>query len=441
MSETLLLENALIVTGSNNGIVIPRGHLLIEGNRISKIEKGTYSGSADRKIDCNGCVVIPGLITAHTHLYGILLRGAALDIEPPTDFAQILQRVWWPVDLALSIDDAYASSLAASADMLRNGSTFFADTYSGPNSIESSLDAVARGAREVGMRGMLAFELTERRSEEEGERGLQEGVRFAKKVEGDPLISCMLSIHASFTVTDDIIAETVDNASKMQLPLTVHTSEGLVDLYHNLENYGERTVERLHRMGVLSDRTILAHCVHVNRRELELIQENNTSVAHNPMSNMLNAVGTSPVPEMLEMGITVGLGNDGWIYDPFENMRCAMTVHRLKSGNPSIIGPSEVFHMATLGGAKCYGLEDEIGSLEEGKLADIVILNGERIPTPLRQDTVIGHLVNSFGGRDVRDVLVNGEMVIENYKMAKIEDHKVSEVSMKSAEKLWARIE
>jgi 5-methylthioadenosine/S-adenosylhomocysteine deaminase len=369
-----------------------------------------------------------------------LLCGASLNIEPPTDFAQVLQRVWWPVDEALTVEDAYASALSASADMLRNGSTLCADTYSGPNSIEGSLEAIARGTREVGMRGVLAFEITERHNQEEAERGLREGIQFIKSLEQGGLISGMMSIHASFTVGDEIVIKTVKEAEKLNVPITVHTSEGLVDLYHNLEHSGERTVERLNRLGVLGPRTVLAHCVHVNDHEMDLIAESGASVAHNPMSNMLNAVGVSPIPSMLKRGITVGLGNDGWIYDPFENMRCALTIHRLASGNPSAIRPEQIFKMATLDGAKCYKMQARIGSLERGKLADIVILDGHAVPTPLTKESVIGHLLNTFSGSDVRDVFVEGVHSIEEGKLKLISQEHITEISQQSARNLWSRL-
>ncbi|MFX1485079.1 MAG: amidohydrolase family protein, partial [Promethearchaeota archaeon] len=375
MSDELLIKNGMIVTGDKRNTIIPEGYIRVNDGKISEIREGEPSYLADTVIDASGCVIIPGLITAHTHLYGILLRGASLNIKPPTDFAQVLQRVWWPVDEALTVEDAYASALSAGADMLRNGSTLFADTYSGPNSIEGSLQAIAKATREIGIRGILAFEMTERNDSEEANRGLQEGIKFIESCEREDLVSGMVSIHASFTVGDEIVRQAVEQAKLLDVPITVHTSEGLVDLYHNLETSGERTVERLDRLGLLGPRTVLGHCVHVNQHEIDLISKRRASVAHNPMSNMLNAVGVAPITAMLEKGITVGLGNDGWIFDPFENMHCALTVHRLASGNPSAIGPDEIFKMATIEGARCYGLENEIGSLEKRKLADIVILD------------------------------------------------------------------
>ena len=440
MSERTLIRGGLVVTGDEKGTVHTDGYVLFEGNRILEVGSGKPKESAGNVVDARGSLVIPGLVTAHTHLYGILLRGATLNIDPPSDFAQILQRVWWPLDEKLTLEDAKASALSASADMLRNGSTFFADTYSGPNSIKGSLDAIADGANQVGIRSMLAFEMTERDSPKDGQKGLTENVRFAKRASTENLTNLMVSVHASFTLSDELIQKAVEEARRLDVPVTIHTSEGLVDLYHNLERYGERTVERLSRLGVLAPRTVLAHCVHVDDIELDLIALHGASVAHNPMSNMLNAVGTAPVPEMLKKGIIVGLGNDGWIYDPFENMRCALTVHRLATGNPSVIGSNEVFRMATLEGAKCYGLENEIGSLEEGKLADIVVLDTSRLPTPLTPDSAVGHLVNTFGGRDVTSVFVDGVSVVKEGRLTLIDDEEVSRVSIESAESLWMKL-
>ncbi|MFO7836531.1 MAG: amidohydrolase family protein [Candidatus Thorarchaeota archaeon] len=440
MMGSLLIDNVLVVTCNSNNDIIEHGYVYVEDDKIEEIGTGSPSTTPSTHIDGSGCVLIPGLITAHTHLYGILLRGADLGIEPPTDFAQVLQRVWWPVDEALTLEDAHASALSASADMLKSGSTLFADTYSGPNSIDGSLQAIADATKSVGIRSILAFEMTERHNPEEARNGLEENIKFINEAKKEPLVSGMMSVHASFTVGDEIVKEAASTASKLDAPITVHTSEGKVDLYHNLERWGERTVERLDRLELLDSNAVLAHCVHVSENELELIMKRDAKVAHNPMSNMLNAVGTAPVPDMLDLGITVGLGNDGWIYDPFENMRCAMTVHRLASGNPSEIGPAEVFHMATIGGARCYGLEDQLGSIETGKLADLVLLDGTNVPTPLNGKSVMGHLVNTFTGRDVSDVVVNGDTVVENGMLTKVDEESVIQKSRQSAKKLWKRL-
>ena len=441
MSGSLLIKNGVIVREDEKQQVIDHGYVFISDGKIKEVGEGDPTRSADTVIDAAGCMVIPGIITAHTHLYGILLRGATLNIRPPQDFAQVLQRVWWPVDEALTVEDAYASALSAGAEMLLSGSTFYADTYSGPNSIEGSLEAIADATVKLGIRGVIAFEVTERHSADEAEAGLVEAEQFARsEYMKSELVSMMVSIHASFTVSDELIERSVELAKKLDVPLTIHTSEGLVDLYHNLERYGERTVERLDRLGALGPKTVLAHCVHVNETELDIMEQRGVAVAHNPMSNMLNAVGVAPVAEMLERGIRVGLGNDGWIFDPFENMRTALTIHRLASGNPSAMGPEQVLRMATIEGAKCYGVEQSLGSLEIGKQADITIVDGSRLPTPLTAETAVGHLLNSIGNRDVRDVIVGGKTVVRNGHLESYDLSEITRRSRTSAETLWNKL-
>jgi putative selenium metabolism protein SsnA len=441
LAHVRVIENGLVVTMDDENSILEKGYVVINDDRISEMGSGECEIDADESINASGCVVMPGLVTAHTHLYGILLRGANLDIEPPSDFVQVLQRVWWPLDEKLTLGDAYASGLSASADLLKNGSTFLADTYSGPNSIEGSLDRIADATNRLGIRALLAFEMTERHTEEEASRGLEENIRFAGECDScQNLASLMVSIHASFTVSDELIEQSAAKAEQLGVPLTIHTSESAVDLYHNLEQYGERTVERLHRLGALGENTVLAHCVHVNDEELNLIAKTDSRVAHNPMSNNLNAVGTAPVPEMLSRGIKVGLGNDGWIFDPFENMRCAYTIHKLSHRNPSIISPLQVVRMATIDGARCYNLESEIGSLEAGKAADIVVIDGGRAPTPLTSESVIGHIVNTFSGRDVRDTMVNGEPVVRNGRLTRMDESEVVKASREAARDLWSRM-
>ncbi len=442
--ENIIIEDGLIVT-MNKERKILKGSIYIEEGRIIDIDstdnvKSKYS--AEEKVNAEGAIVMPGIMCSHTHLYGVLLRGAFLKTEPPTDFIQILQRVWWPMDEELSLEDAYASALASSLESLRKGVTFFADTYSGPNSIEGSLDKIAEAVKRVGVRGILAFEATNRHGSEEGERGVKENTRFIKKIQrkGNGKILGMYSIHASFTASDELLIKVHKLSDKYRVPLTIHTSEGLVDLYFNLQKYGKRTVERLADIGVLGSNTVLAHCVHVNKDEIGIIAGSRAGIAHNPMSNMLNAVGVSPVPEMIKKGVKIGLGNDGYILDPFENMRAAYLIHKVNYRDPRIITPIQVLEMATVNVAKLYGLEKELGSLEKGKKADIIVIKPRIMPTPLTPETVLGHLINTVNGGDVEHVLVNGEIIMKNRRILSVNVEEVNQTCQGSAEKLWSRL-
>lgn len=441
----LLIKNGVLVTMDSQRRILEEHSVAVEHGKIVEIGKTVDLEKKHHNLevwDAAGRIVMPGIVCSHSHLYGMLLRGASLKITPPSDFTQILQRVWWPVDEAMNSEDAYASALVALVEFAKSGVTTFADTYSGPNSISGVLDHIARGVEEVGIRGFVAFEATERHSKEEGAKGVQENVRFAEKMRSKPESKAkpLFSIHASFTVSDDLIGQVKTLAGKYHAPITIHTSEGLGDVHHNLENYGKRTVERLRDVGLVGPNVVLAHCVNLDENEINILAQTNTGVAHNPMSNMLNAVGVAPVLRMLEKKVNVGLGNDGYIFDMFENMRSAYLLHRVYHKNPNAIDPYSILEMATVNGARLYGIEREIGSIEPGKRADIIIINPNVLPTPLNANSAIGHLINTVDGDDVETVLVDGEPIVKNKQLITVDEVKAQSTSRAAAAKLWERL-
>ncbi len=438
----LLVKNGLIVTIDENHRIYKKGSIAIEDGKIKAVGRVKEKEKSDEVIDAHGKIVMPGLICSHTHMYGMLLRGAPLKIEPPTDFRQILERVWWPMDEAMTKRDAYASALISCLEFIKTGTTFFADTYSGPRSIAGVLNRIDSAVEESGLRGLISFEATERHTHAQGAEGMKENVRFIKKVKKKrrSRVGGMVSIHASFTVSDELLQYGRKVASQYKVPITIHTSEGLVDPYHNLERYGKRTVERLYDVGLLGPDVVLAHCVHVNDDELSIIKKTGAKVAHNPMSNMLNAVGVAPIIKMQMMDIPVGLGNDGYIFDGFENIRAAFLLHKLALRDPRVMPPMEALDMATIRGAELYGLEDKLGSIEPGKLADIIIINPSLAPTPLRSESVVGHIVNTVDGDDVETVIINGHIVMHDRKVLTLDEEDVVETSRKSAEKIWQKL-
>ena len=439
MAERLLVKGSVVVT-MDDGKVIHDGAVAIEGNRIAAVGKSgdvEKNFKADEVIEEPKSIIMPGIVCAHTHLYGIALRGAALNIKPPSDFTQILQRIWWPLDERLTNEEAYSTALAASIEFLLSGTTTFADTYSAPNGIEGSLDAIARAVNEVGIRGVLSFEATERRSREEGLRGLKENERFLKKKDKGRAMG-MISLHASFTITDDLIAKALQLQEKTGAPITIHVSEGPGDLYHNLERYGKRTVERLRDTGLLSPKAVLAHCVHLNDEELKILAETGAWVAHNPMSNMLNAVGVARIPDMFSLGVNVALGNDGYVFDMFENIRSAFLLHRVARRDPTVIPPRKALELATIDAAKAYGLND-LGALKPGYRADVIVLRPQMAATPYTGD-IHAWIVNGVKGGDVRTVIVDGEVVVWDRKLTKVDIREAEQRVLKTHERLWERL-
>ncbi|MEM1533047.1 MAG: amidohydrolase family protein [Desulfurococcaceae archaeon] len=443
---SILIKNGLVVTMDAFRRVFSEGYVAIDEGRIVGVGKGDPGGkySAEEVIDARRAVVLPGLICVHTHLYGALLRASPwfLKIDQPTDFQQSLQRVWWVLDELLTHDDIYASALYSSMELARTGTTLFYDTLSAPKAIEGSLSCEKKAIEEVGIRGILSFEATERHSLEEGIRGLAENEKFVKEnpYTLDKLIMGAVSLHASFTVSNELLHKAKEISDKHSVPITMHIEEGLIDVYHNIERYGLRPIERLEKEGFLSPKLVAAHVVHVTMEELIALKRNNVKVAHNAMSNMLNAVGVSPVPKMLEFGIVVGIGNDGYILDIFENIRATYLIHKVANKDPRLMPPDKIVEMATIDAARVLELEKHVGSLEVGKRADVVIVRPELTPTPINEDTVYGHIVNTFTGRDVDTVIVNGREVLRGRKFIAIDALKELDYVHKVAARLWDRL-
>lgn len=443
---SILIGNGLIVTMDKDRRVISKGFVAISDDKIVGIGKGDGKDrfSVEEYIDASGSIVMPGFLCAHTHFYGALLRASPwfAKIDPPTDFMQNLQRIWWALDVLLTHEDAYAAALIGSIDFVKSGTTMFFDNISAPNAIDGILDHVERAVNEVGIRGILSFEATQRRSLKEGVKGLKENERFIKKNNKDPnkLVKGAIYLHASFTVSDELFKKAREIANKYNALLSIHVEEGLVDVYHSIERYGLRPIERMEKLGFLGSDVILVHVVQAIDDELEIIRRTGAHVAHNAMSNMLNAVGVPPIPKMMKMGINVGIGNDGYIFDVFENMRSTYLIHKVWNLDPRLMTPLEVVEMATVNVAKMFGVDKELGSLEVGKKADVIIIKPELPPTPVNEQTIYGHLVNTFNGRDVRTVIVNGRIIMRDRVLQTIDEAKALEYVHKVVEKLWDRL-
>jgi cytosine/adenosine deaminase-related metal-dependent hydrolase len=205
-----------------------------------------------------------------------------------------------------------------------------------------------------------------------------------------------------------------------------------------MERYGERTVERLHRTGLLSPRAVLAHCVHLSDREIELISKSSTSVAHNPMSNMLNAVGVASLLEMTGRRVNVCLGNDGYVFDMFENMRAGFLLQRVARRNPNRPSPQEVVEMCTINAAKAYGLSS-LGSISPGKQGDLIVIRPAFTATPY-SGSIYGYIINGVRGPDVRDVVVEGEVIMKDRKATRVNIQEAEKKVLKTVERLWQRL-
>lgn len=428
--ERLALTGGSVVT-SLDPPTVRVADVAVEGERIAGFEVPADAAT----IDCSGCVVIPGNVCAHHHLYSSLARGMPYALDPPENFLQILQRVWWRLDRALDPGTIWASALVGGAEALLAGTTTIVDHHASPNAAEDSLEQVASRLEELGARSILCYEVSDRDGPAPAEAGLEATRRFLKDWP-DVLTRGMVGAHASFTLSDETLVACVELAREFDAGLHVHVAEDAVDQRHAEAAFGTRVVHRLAEAGALGEGALLAHCIHVSPDEAMAIRETGATPVHNPRSNMNNRVGHAPVALL---GDRLALGTDGIGGDMFAEGRAAYWRAREVGvvAEPGwILG--RLAQSARFAGA-IWG-EPLLGRIEPGAPADLVVLDYDP-PTPLTEDTLGWHWAFGISARHVRDVLVAGEEVVRDRRLARVDQDEVMPRAREEAERLWRRME
>jgi putative selenium metabolism protein SsnA len=388
--------------------------------------------------DCSGCLVIPGNVCSHTHLYSALARGMPYALAPPANFTQILQRIWWRLDRALDEDTIRASALVGGMEALLSGTTTLVDHHASPNAIDGSLDIVEEALRSLGVRSVLCYETSDRDGPERALAGVMENRRFLDRVRREhlPLARGMVGAHASFTLSDETLAACCEAAGVFGVGLHIHAAEDAADEVDSVARCGDRVAERLHRAGALDERTLLAHGVHLDDDEIALVRGAGASLAHNARSNMNNSIGRA---RLAALGRRVSLGTDGIGSDMFEESRAAF--FRLREDDSGTGGDwplrrlAEGAHLA----GRAFG-EPGLGTLEEGAPADLVVLDYPA-PTPVHDGSFAGHWVFGLSSRNVRDVMVAGEWTVLDRQLAHADQRQLAEEALVEAERLWQRLD
>lgn len=441
--STLLIRNGTVVTLGEDSRVIDDGAVLIEASRIKRVGPAReFTASYDRVIDARNKVILPGFINAHMHFYSTMVRGLG-KIEPAVDFVDVLKKLWWRLDKQLILDDCYYSALVPLLDAVRKGTTTLIDHHASPFTVTGSLDRIADAVREVGLRACLCYEVSDRDGNDIAMEGIRENADFISKCnsEKDDYIKAMFGLHASFTVSDETLKRAVKASEGLDTGFHLHVAEANSDQEHCLENFGMRVVERLDKAGVLGPKTIAAHCVHVNEKEMDILKATDTSVVHNPQSNINNAVGVADLIGMMRKGIRVGLGTDAMTVNMLEELRQALWIHHLARKNPSV-GFMEAMNALTVNNAKIvrHYWDIGIGELKEGYAADIILMEYYP-PTPLNADTFLGHLGFGLSQAIVDTTIVGGKILMENRELKiEVDEEKVARESRKLAASLWERL-
>jgi 5-methylthioadenosine/S-adenosylhomocysteine deaminase len=408
----IAIVNGTILTMDQGNDIYENGVLGVSGDTISFVgTDGSPSLHARKVIDAQGGIILPGLINGHTHAAMSLFRGLADDL-PLMDW---LNQYIFPVESRMDGDFVSAGTLLACAEMIMAGTTTFCDMY-------LFEQEVARAARSAGIRCIVGEVLYDFDSPNYGsvKKGLQYTEELIRTWHDDPLVSVAVEPHSLFTCGPDLLAACNDLARNHGVPLVIHVAETLSEIEEVRKKYGKTPFGHLESLGMLSPDLIADHCVHVGPQDMELIRDRGVKVIHNPESNMKLASGVAPVPEMIALGISVGLGTDGCAsnnnLDLFAEMDTAAKLHKVQRMDTTVMDAVTVLRMGTIEGARALGLEREIGSLEKDKKADVIILDINKPHlTPLYNP--YSHIVYAAKGNDVSHTIINGRIVMEDRRL------------------------
>ena len=421
----LLVLNGTLVTMDKDrriiqdaGIAVERGRIVAVGSSADIVKM--YSAPA--RVDATGKIVIPGLINGHTHIPMTLFRGLADDL----DLQEWLTKYIFPAE-AKNVTEEFvrAGTRLGLAEMIRGGTTTYCDMY-------YFEDAIADETAKAGVRGVLGetiidFPVADNKTNAEAMAYVE---RFVQKWQGSELIVPAVAPHAPYTVSEEHLKAIRAFSDRTGAPIVTHISETKREVDDSLKAKGASPVDYLSRIGFLNDRVIAAHMVWPNPGEIQILKRDGVGVVHNPQSNMKLASGVAPVPKMMSEGLRVGLGTDGAASNNdlsmWEEMDTAAKLHKLISGDPKVMSAEQAFELATIGGARALHMEKEIGSIEKGKRADIVLVNRNALnQIPLYN--VYSDLVYATKASDVETVIINGRVVMRDRRLLTLDEAAIKE--------------
>ncbi len=409
--EVLLVTGGTVLTMDGDGTVIEDGAVAVAGDKIAAVGSAAelaarYPGA--RTVPAAGRIVMPGLINSHTHVPMTLFRGLADDLE----LMEWLEQVIFPAE-AQHVDEEFVrwGTRLACLEMIRGGTTTFVDMYYFEDVIAE--EAAACGLRAIAGETLIDFPAPDNKTWEEA---VAHARRFVDKWRGHPLVTPAIAPHAAYTVSADHLEEAHRLATELDVPLLIHLAEAAEEVERVLELAGKRPVEYADSLGVLDQRVIAAHMIWPSDGEIATLAARGVGVAHCPQSNMKIAAGVAPVPRMLAAGVAIGLGTDGAAsnndLDLWQEIDTAAKLHKVTSGDPTALPARQALELATITGARAIHLEREIGSLEVGKRADLIVVD---VSSPHQQPVYDPYSVLTYatGAADVETVIVNGRILLE----------------------------
>ncbi len=439
----ILIAGGLVGTQDTDRRVFADGAVVIEGNRIVAVgprDEVEAAHTAPTVIDATGKIVAPGFICTHTHMPSVVGHNMPVDFSKFQSFMDLLTKWWWPdIEEQTTLEGIYWTTLWAAGKMLKTGTTTVCDMVEAASVVDGCLDKTAEAIGELGSRAVICYESTERIDKENAEAGINENVRFFKKWRDAPdsRITGRIGVHTAFTASEEMLRQVRGIATDLGAGLVIHVAEVPPPMV--VEKFGRTAPVVLRDTGFLGPDVLAVHCIHMTEEEIAIWKEHDVKVSHTPMSNMLGGSGVAPVVDMLNEGITVSLGHDCFFtLDIFQYVRMAYLLHKVHHHNPMLIPPFQAIDLATTNAAKSLQMEQEIGSLEVGKKADVIIINPSQ-PSPLLPQLFYDTLINDVDGADVETVLVDGEVVVQDGKLVNVDEEEIHRKVVEETTALWKR--
>ncbi len=422
-----LVTNAYVLDMVGEVPNIEKKDILIENNIIKKIEKDIDKEiEVDERINAKNMLVMPGLINTHTHLAMSIFRGYKADKK----LMDWLENAIFPVEDKLQPEDIYWNSYLSCLEMIKSGTTTCNDMYLGMNKTVEAIN-------DTGLRAVVAWCIKDDSIKDKVEQTREYAKRYNTDENGK--IRIYVSADAPHTCNPDTIKLCVDLAKELNTGLHIHLAETIDEETKIKSRYDKRSTEYLNDLDVFDVPVVLAHGIYVSDSDIEILKKIKGGISHNPISNCKLSSGICDVVKLRKNGINIGLGTDGigstTTMDMFEEMKTAAYLQKVNTMEPSSISAYDILKMATIEGAKVLGMEDEIGSLEPGKKADMIFIKTDKLHMCPAND-VCANLVYSSNGADVESVMIDGKVIMQNRKMLNLDEKQVMRQVKKIAKRL-----
>jgi len=441
MNSYIITGGTILTFDPGDPVLEDHAILVADGKIIRIAPEAEFSLIQCERIDASGKIVMPGLINAHHHFYSTLVTGLG-KASPSKDFNEVLTNLWWRLDRKLTDDDTYISALISALQAVKKGCTTVIDHHASPWAIPGSLSLIAKATTEAGIRASLCYEVSDRDGEDKARQGIEENAAWISKCQAvkDPMLKGLFGMHAAFTLSDATLGHISTLVRDLGCGTHIHAAEAESDELYNIQHHGKRVVERLMDFHLINPKSILAHGVHLNAREMMLVAESGAAIVTNPQSNLNNAVGIADLVKMKERGVRIGLGTDAMTVNMLEELRVAMWAQHLKQNNPTaaFMEVAETLLVNNPMIAQKYWGPGH-GILTAGGPADIIFVDYDP-HTPLDDSTWMGHVIYGISQATVNTTICAGKVLMWNGQlMLDLDEAEIKARSRALAKALWDR--